>query len=275
MLNRTSNGKIILPNTLLSLADVSGNARIKQYPSSTVLQVANDPIFRVAGCEPQKRPYPVPSKGNGCDHERALQVSRARARASIRDIALCNDFTHFFTWTLDPNLIDRYDSAIVGKKVQTFLKNASFRKGLSYVCVGENHQDGAIHFHGLCKLGSVRIERAIDYRTGLPISTNRGQPVFNMVDWTLGFSTCIPIDENYERTCNYLTKYLTKDSQKIFGKWYYSSRDLIKRPTIEVLDQSIDFYSFVEDNPQLPVVPLYRDVRMAIMQVDRTSEVIQ
>ena len=87
-----------------------------------------------------------------------------------------------------------------------------------------------------------------------------------MLDWKLGFSTCIPIDENYERTCNYLTKYLTKDSEKILGKWYLASRNLIKRPEIDLISGGIDYDSFIEENPLLPIVPLYRDVAMAIMQ---------
>ena len=77
----------------------------------------------------------------------------------MRDIAFCNRFDYFLTWTLDPKLIDRYDPEIVGKKVRSFLTNASNRKGFQYIVVPELHKDGAIHLHGLCKLGSVRIER--------------------------------------------------------------------------------------------------------------------
>lgn len=275
MVRRNKDGKIILPNTGLTSSDYSGNARIKQYPSMFVLQVANSPIFRVAGCEPRKRLYDVSSKGSAIDPERSLSSSRARAKSAIRDIALCNHFDYFFTWTLSKEFVDRYDSVAVSKKVQTFLKNASYRKGFSYVCVPELHEDGAIHFHGLCNLGSVSIQRATNHHTSSPLSTNRGQPIYNMVDWSLGHSTCIPIDENYERTCNYVTKYISKGSHKILGKWYLSSRNLVKRPDIELLAQDIDYHTFVEDNPELPIVPLYRDICMAIMQVDRPPEVIQ
>lgn len=264
-----------MPLLNASLSDISSNARLKHYPSSTVLQVANAPIFRAAGFEPRKRTYNVPSKGHGVDHDRALASSRARACSAVHDIALCNHFDYFFTWTLDPKHIDRYDADIVGKKVQTFLRNASHRKSFSYLVVGEKHEDGAIHLHGLCNLGSVEITRAVNAHNGLPLSTSRGQPVFNMADWTLGFSTCIPIDENYERTCNYLTKYFTKDSQKVFGKWYFSSRNLIKHPDIELVDDGMDFDTFVEDNPDAPIIPIYRDVRIAVTQFQSHTEVNQ
>lgn len=46
-----------------TLADVASNARVKDYPSLEVFQVANAPIFRKPGYEPRKRPYDVPPKG--------------------------------------------------------------------------------------------------------------------------------------------------------------------------------------------------------------------
>ena len=250
----------------VTLADISSNARVKEYPSQLVLQVANAFIFREKGWEGQKRPYDVPSKGKAKDPERALVVSRARAKAAVRDIALCNEFSYFFTWTLSPDRIDRYDADKVGKAVQNFLKNASYRKGFSYLCVPELHKDGAIHLHGFCNLGGVKIERATNPHTGAALLTERGQPIYNMIDWSLGHSTCIPIDENYERTCNYLAKYFTKDSRKIFGKWYLSSRNLTKHPPTSIIAGGMDYDAFVEENPQLPAIPLYADIRMVCQQ---------
>lgn len=91
-----------------------------------------------------------------------------------------------------------------------------------------------------------------------------------MKDWPWGFSTCIPIDENYVRTVNYLLKYLTKGAEKIFGKWYLSARDLRKKPDILLLD-GMDFDSFVSDNPDAAVVPIYRDVSIGIKHLDAIS----
>lgn len=108
-----------------ALSDISSNARLKVYPATEVLQVSNAPIFRAPGWEPQKRSYDVPAKGKGKDPERALEVSRARARAAVRDIALCNQFDYFITWTLDGSLINRYDADEVKRRVLTFLKTRS------------------------------------------------------------------------------------------------------------------------------------------------------
>lgn len=256
-----------MPLLSATRADVFSNARVKQYPHSQVLQVANEPIFRAAGWEARKREYDVPAKGHGKDPLRAAAVSRARARAAVRDIALCNRFTHFLTWTLDAALIDRYDADEVKRRVTSMLKNLTFRKGFRYVIVPEFHKDGAIHFHGLCDLGDLPLCPAHNPYTGEQLRTDRGQPVFNMPSWTLGFSTCIPIDENYERTCNYIVKYLSKDAQKIFGKWYLASRNLRKRPDVTLIDGGMDYAGFLEDYPESYEIPLYNDICMVSMQI--------
>lgn len=254
-----------MPLFHVSSADITSNARVKIYPSSMVVQVSNAPIFREPGYEPEKRLYLVSAKGQASSPERSRQSSLTRARASVRDIALCNSFTHFFTWTLDSRYIDRFDALEVKRKVGNFLKNMVRRKQFSYICVPERHKNGAIHIHGLCCPGYLHLERAINPHNGKPLSTNRSQPIFNMSDWKFGFSTCIPIDGNYERTCNYLIKYITKDTDKIFGKWYWSSRDLKKHPDVQLLE-AVDYDSFVEANPKAPRISVYRDVVICCIQ---------
>ncbi len=249
-----------------SRSEIMSNARLKLYPSACCLQVSNAIIFREPGWEPCKRTYDVPPKGKGSDPERSILVSRARAKSAVRDIALLNSFGFFFTWTLDPKKINRHDADEVKRAVMNCLKNLVKRKGFSYVLVPELHKDGAIHFHGLCNLGSMCIERAVNPHTNKPMSTDRGQPIFNMPDWKFGYSTCIPIDDNYTRTCNYLVKYLTKDAvvgaQKIFGKWYFSSRNLARKPAIQLVSD-VSFDEFREENPDCPVIDLYRDVKLS------------
>ena len=46
----------------------------------------------------------------------------------------------------------------------------------------------------------------------------------------------MPLDQNYERAVNYVVKYVTKTEEKIFGKWYLSSRNLVKHPEVIPLD---------------------------------------
>ena len=67
-----------------------------------------------------------------------------------------------------------------------------------------------------------------------------------MPTWKYGFSTAVPLDKQYERTVNYVTKYITKSDQKIFGKWYLSSRGLKKSPEIIPLEP-IQYDQFRDD----------------------------
>lgn len=217
------------------------NARVKSYLFKETLQVANDNIFRRSAYyedengNPPSRPYDVPSKGNGKDPARSLSESQRRARNAIQDIALCNRFTHMFTWTLSPDLIDRYDRKEVYRKIRAFLSNATQRKNFRYVCIPELHNDGAIHFHGLCSLGDVEVQQSYT-KSGNKRRDKAGRLVFNMTAWTWGFSTCVELDEHYAKAVNYVCKYITKSDEKVFGKWYLSSRSLKKKPDIIVLE---------------------------------------
>ena len=202
------------------------------------MQVASKEIFPTG--EPEPRSYDVPPKGKAKDPERSLIESRRRAAAAVKDLALCNQFSHMFTWTLAPDLIDRYNPDEAYKKVRTFLSNAVQRHGFSYVVIPEYHKQDeqgrrGIHLHGLCKLGTVPIERAVSPE-GKMLTDKSGRPVFNMTSWAWGFSTCVELDAHYEQAVSYVSKYISKGTEKIFGKWYLASRNLIKKPDILPLE---------------------------------------
>lgn len=214
------------------------NARIKEYPKSLVKQVATGAIFPLIPGESKPRRYPVSPPGQAKDKDHSLAVSMRRAKSKVRDLAICNSFEYFFTVTIDPKLLDRYDAKAVYSKVRTFLSHMVQRKDFSYLIVPEYHEQKsgedrpAIHLHGLCNLGEVRIERARG-KSGRRL-TKGGRPIYNILDWKYGFSTCSPIDpDTYERAVNYVVKYITKgngESGKVFGKFYLHSRNLVKGP---------------------------------------------
>ena len=265
------------------VADTKTNARIKLYLHKAVLQVSNDTIFPTADWENAKgrkrRDYDVPSKGQAADPERSAEESRRRAKSKVRDIALCNQFTHMFTWTLDPKLVDRFDPEQVYKKIRPFLSNMTQRKDFRYVVIPEYHKlkpgedKPAIHFHGLCYLGSVRIERA--KKRGKPRCDKHGRPVYNMTDWGFGWSTVVPLDENYEKAVNYVTKYISKQDKKILGKYYLSSRSLCKAPDVIPIDEGVDFDSFVDefklDTGRQYESTVFRDVKVVSEDYDRSG----
>jgi hypothetical protein len=176
-----------------------------------------------------------------------------RARARVRDIALCTDFKYFVTLTLDSTKIDRYDFKTIVKRLNIWLDNNVRRKGLAYVLVPERHKDGAIHFHGFFNdalpavdSGTVSMPgrkapvRARSARHREQMLSQGGQVVYNLPGWGFGFSTAIEIYGDYAAAVSYVCKYIGKDmdtkvqatggapaeggraTAKIGGRWYYS-----------------------------------------------------
>ncbi|MBR1562971.1 MAG: hypothetical protein IJ645_07175 [Ruminococcus sp.] len=177
--------------------------------------------------------------------------SLKRAKDQIFDLVLNNDFDYFFTGTIDPSKLDSKDPKALIKPLQQWLKDCVKRKGLSYIMIAEYHKKGGIHFHGLLRSDSLTFT---DSGTKLyrghkrPVSDSRaerigldlseGRVVYNVANWSFGFSTAIRLEGDKLNTAYYVTKYITKDCKKIFGRFFWHSRDL-KKPIIEVSD--IDF----------------------------------
>lgn len=264
-------------------ADRKTNARIKLYAEKVTMQVSNDSIFPTSTWESvdhgRKREYDVPPKGQAAYPLRSREESKRRAKSKVRDIALCNKFQYMFTWTLDPKQVDRTDPEAVYKKVRSFLTNATQRRGFAYVAIPEYHKlkpgedKPGIHFHGLCSLGDVEIVRSM--KRNRPRCDKHGRPVYNMTDWGLGWSTVVPLDSDYERAVNYITKYITKQDEKIFGKYYLSSRSLKKSPDIIPIDQGVELSDFVDSDKlqsgQQHESTVYRDVVIWSEDFDKDS----
>lgn len=216
----------------VSASDIVCNTRIKSYPdgSSEVL-VCDREIFGRAGWE-DTQPRKVSSKrkaGEG-DTERAMR----RARAQVKDLALCTPFKYFVTLTLDGAKVDRYDMAAITRKLNAWLDNQVRRRGLCYVLVPERHKDGAVHFHGFFNGALEAVDSGtVSFGAGKPRKPRSdaqraqwlqegGHTVFNLPGWSLGFTTAIELYGEYNRAVGYVCKYIGKDGEKVGGRWYYS-----------------------------------------------------
>ena len=145
------------------------------------------------------------------------------------------------------------------KKLKRWLDNAVRRKGLAYVLVPELHKKGGIHCHALindCHLkfvdSSTRLVRGFDKpvhlqtireknllaRSGL--SEDDLRVVYNISDWKYGFSTAIETYGDPANLAFYVTKYLTKDVKKIFGRFYWHSQNINTKPVTEYLNTDFD-----------------------------------
>ena len=151
-----------------------------------------------------------------------------RHRNRVRDIALCNKFQYFITLTLDKDQIDRYDVNNFKKKLHTWLNDMVKRKGLKYVLIPEYHNDGALHCHAL-------INGVFEF-VNSGKKDKQGRAIFNIPEWKYGFTTAVRLDNNIMRVANYVMKYITKGSEKIFGKYFWSSKNIQREPKTVLLD---------------------------------------
>lgn len=212
-------------------------AKIISYPCGTMDIIASsDPDFGDSGWE-LSEDYSKPGKNHTKSDQRKssdpksedLERSMRRARAKLRRIALANDFRWFVTLTLDPSKVDSHDGAAVVKKLNAWCSNMVQRRGLKYILVPERHKKGGIHFHGFFNdcmeiVDSGHMDR-------------QGHAIYNLPQWSLGFTTAIELYDDYQKAVGYVCKYIGKQGDKPAGRWYYSGGDL-KEPHVDYMEIS-------------------------------------
>ncbi len=167
------------------------------------------------------------------EEKRIRHDSMRRAKNKAFDICYSNEWQYFITFTLDKTKIDRYDIEIINKKLKQWLKDRVRRNNLKYIIFPERHQDGAIHFHGLCS-GDLKLKDS-------GLLTKNNQKIYNAGAWTYGYSTAILLDSQTERIINYVIKYINKEQEKIFGNYYFAGgRGLVREVPTDYI--STNFY---------------------------------
>ena len=219
--------------------EVLHNGRLLLSPAGEVLEccTASRPIFRDPAFDPlptQKSPASTQKspKGTQSDPEAARRAAR-RARKELFLCAACNpDLDCFVTFTQAPDKVgDRYDYKESVRRLGRWLDNRVRRRGLKYIFVPERHQDGAIHWHGLCNSTALRL---VDSGH----KDKRGRTIYNIEDWTLGFTTATMVSD-HTAACRYVTKYIAKGmtagAGTIGGRyWLHGGR--LARPTVQLFD---------------------------------------
>ena len=180
--------------------DLHGNYRISFF--SDFRSVKND----------------IVSSSRNYDYE-----SFARSKRTVIDYGMNNDFDFFVTITFDGKKVDRYNSHSVLRKLQNALKD--YRRfydcDFAYVLVPERHADGAIHCHGLFKIGRTDlVERHFDVKR---------RCVYYRIEFfyrRLGRFRMDKIATNATYVSAYITKYMTKENERIFQRRYICSKGL-------------------------------------------------
>ena len=228
------------------------NARQKTYKYTTEIYIPNDPYEKVTpGYEhsDKKAPTGVPMPTS---EEEKLERSRRRSYTAVKDLALCNTFELFATFTFAE---DRYDDDISRNKMNGWLKRQrKDDKSFQYLIVSELHKrceecveqkirpcihddrPKALHYHALIAGYKGKLIRAIHPRTEKPLVKGR-RKVYDFPNFTLGNSEVYIIgntEEDRIRSGFYLLKYLKKDMTNFKSKKrYWSSRGLEKPVTVE------------------------------------------
>lgn len=226
------------------------NIKIKHYANNKkIITYCSTSIFRIPLIKKKKviKKYSATSFYNDSEYREQRLDSLLRSKNRLKDIVLLNEFEYFATFTFDISRVDSTDIQDVIRKTQVYLKNAVQRNDLKYIVVPEYHADGKkVHLHALLS-GNVPVKSSGTFKCEgikkpMKMSTIKKKglcelivsEVYNIANWHYGFSTAIKIYGSVQALSSYVTKYLTKDNHKIFGKFYWCSKNLNLYPVEEL-----------------------------------------
>ena len=176
----------------------------------------NDPLY------PEDKPAkPKFEKQSRPENER-FNNSISRSKARVFELAMCNEFTHFCTFTQDKTKRDRFNLTEFRKDFTMLVRNLNRSRDeahkIKYLLIPEKHKNGAWHMHGLLAGLTANDLRAFDLSEKLPKrikdQIKNGVKIY---DWTryrkaFGYFTCTEIESGV--ACSkYITKYISKDMQ--------------------------------------------------------------
>lgn len=155
------------------------------------------------------------------ENDEKLDNNLCRAKSRIGELALCNEWTHFVTLSLNGEKIDRYDLDGYIKKLGKWIEhyNRKYAVKLKYLLIPEQHKDGAWHMHGL--FYGIAPKSLVKNEYGymdMPFYKER-----------FGYISLSPI-KNKLRISNYIKKYIAKalyaTSIKLCKHSFYHSQGL-------------------------------------------------
>lgn len=183
--------------------------------------------------------------------EEKERISLSRTKRNIRELALCNNFEYFGTLTLNGYFCNRYDLDDCQSLIKKYLKKIKRKNSnLKYIIITEKHKDNAFHFHGLF--------------SGIDLVTNEYGFLNNTLFNEIGYNSFSKI-KDYSKTCNYITKYITKDCVKnSHNQIYFRSKGLIfatksKIEHIKCLDDINNSINWKYDNDFVSIYDLSLD----------------
>lgn len=167
------------------------------------------------------------------------RISLSRTKKNIKEISLCNNFKYFITFTINSLNCDRFSLIECQSKLKELLKAYKRKnKNFAYLIITEKHKNGAFHFHGLCKgLSST------------DLYINKNGYLSSLHFDKMGYNSFSEI-KNYNKCCNYITKYISKDCVKNDkNQIYICSRGLkrAEKTELHLLNDGDIFWDYTND----------------------------
>ena len=179
-----------------------------------------------------------PQRAHGEKVERhESNISRAKAR--IKEYALCNRWRWFVTLTIDPKKYDRTALEVFYKDFAAFIHSRKRKSDIRYLIIPEYHADKeSYHFHALMD--------------GIP--HEEIQAINGRLNWVpyyerFGFSLLEPI-QDATKCAFYMTKYITKDLGQAVpagGQLFRVSKGLVRARVLTSYDELISGEEFAAD----------------------------
>jgi hypothetical protein cdivTM_00575 len=235
----------------LKFKEISSYAKV--YPDFVKIVKYNRPIVFTNF---QDKSYFLKNEENNEEND-YLQKSINRTKTKISDYILCNNFTHFITFTFDPKNSkvkteeNRHDLLKMSKLLMTWINSEQinhFRRHgqrFKYLIVPERHKNNAWHFHAVFEDYKNEIEDFYSsknkYLTVDEIRSKNKKPKNQrgfLPRYTLGRSEIAPIKDKTKMS-NYIKKYITKDLiNEKYKKRYWCSKNLKTPEIIENIVES-------------------------------------
>lgn len=226
---------------------MSHNAKVKIFRNAGMLKttVLSVPLYG------RKQPDNVVFSRT---HSRAPKSNRIirsdslkRSKDKIREICLLNEFHYFITLTFNDSIVDASNIRAVRKAFENWKRNMASRHNMCGIFVPEYHADEKrIHIHGLVS-GDFNLVFSGHF-------DDSGRRIYNLENWKYGFTTAVMLDGEYTKVCNYIAKYITKDSERIFSHSYSTCGNIVIQPESIICD--IDYSSFVAPEYRVGDSPL-------------------
>lgn len=175
-------------------------------------------------------------KVEGYKHDDKLPQAISRARRVCLELALCNDWKWFATFTIAKDNYDRKNLDGFYERFSEWLKyqKKKYQLRIPYLLVPEQHGDGSWHMHGFFNSDIDRflVSFKDQYEAGadIPYKLVR-KDYFNWPDYQKKFGFCSFGEiRNHDATAFYATKYISKsflgDAPRVGLKLYYCSQGL-------------------------------------------------